>query len=116
VLVKGCAVDNHRNFEVRMFQSPRGIADNDNHAPIRLVLSSYYWPSSGAYGIPDGLSDCALCTITCAGCKSVAKAAAYSESSCGYDSPVYTRVHRDRTIVQALRKWMHLPSLNNWCV
>lgn len=107
VLVRGCPIDNHRNFEVRLFRSPRGIADNDNDAPIRLLLSSYYFPSDQALGIPDGLSDCALCTITCDGCKGVPKAAAYSESSSGYDSP-YTRVHRDSAIVSALRSWMHL--------
>ncbi len=69
VLVEGCAVDVHRGFEEKLFSSPNGAQDNDNDFPIRLILSSFYWVN-GSLGIPDGLSDCSLCTITCTGCQS----------------------------------------------
>lgn len=109
VLVRGCDTDKHRGFEEKLFSSPNGIGDNDNDAPIRMVLSSFRFPSDTALGIPDGLSDCSLCTITCDGCQSVPKAAAYKEDSCGYDTDgPYTRPHRDASIVAAMRKWMHL--------
>jgi len=116
VLVHGCEVETHRNFEISLFQSPRGISDNDNDAPIRLVLISYRWPSDTAFGIPDGLSDCSLCTITCDGCQTTPKAAAFNPDSCGYDTVgYYTRPHRDAAIVAAMRKWMHLDQLTGYC-
>jgi len=108
VLIEGCAVLVHRAFEVKLFQNPNGVVDNINNYPIRLILSSYYWGSSGSEGIPDGWSDCSLCTTTCSGCQTYTYAEAYSGNSCGYDSPNYTRVHRDKTIVLAMRAWMNL--------
>jgi len=114
VLIKGCDENTHRNFEVKLFESPNGIPDNANDAPIRLVLSSYYFGNGGtAQGLPDGKSDCSLCKVNCDGCAGMAKAAAYDASSTGYDKPVYTRVHRDQTIVNAMRKWMGLGTLNS---
>ena len=41
VLIKGCAVDEHRAFEVKLFTSPNGAQDNDNDFPIRVVMSSF---------------------------------------------------------------------------
>jgi hypothetical protein len=38
---------------------------------------------------------------------------AYNASAVGYAGPVYTRVHRDVTIINAMRDWMHLPPLPN---
>lgn len=108
VLVRGCAVDVHRAFEVKLFQDPNGVDDNDNDFPIRLVLSSFYFPSDNAMGIPDGLSECSRCTITCQGCLDVPYQKAFDAGSTGYNNPGYTRVHRDQAIVQAMRKWMHL--------
>jgi hypothetical protein len=51
---------------------PNGARDNDNDHPIRVVLSSYYFPANGARGIPDGLSDCTKCKITCDGISLIA--------------------------------------------
>ncbi len=109
VLVEGCTESNHRNFEVKLFQSPNGASSNDNDYPIRLVLSSYYWQGSSS-GTPDGFSDCSLCQLNCEGCRTTSKTAAFDAKSCGYDSPVYTRPHRDMDIVNAMRGWMHLKS------
>ena len=44
VLIKGCAVADHRGFEVTLFSAPYGSSDNDNDYPIRMVLSSFYVP------------------------------------------------------------------------
>lgn len=44
VLVKGCDVPTHRGFEVKLFTNPNGAQDNDNDYPIRVVMSSYYFP------------------------------------------------------------------------
>jgi alpha-amylase len=107
VLIKGCDVSEHRAFEVKLFESPNGAGDNDNDFPIRVVLSSYYWPGNQVQGIPDGLSDCARCTVNCDDCNSVARVAAHSASSTGYDS-TYTRVHRDASIIAAMKAWMHI--------
>ena len=73
VLIKGCAVDEHRAFEVKLFTSPNGAQDNDNDFPIRVVMSSFYWYGNGLQGIPDGKSDCSLCTTNCDSCQSVPK-------------------------------------------
>ena len=43
VLIKGCAVADHRAFEVKLFSSPNGASNNDDDFPIRMVLSSYWW-------------------------------------------------------------------------
>lgn len=74
--------------------------------------------NNGAQGIPDGLSDCAICEgDQCKSCgKSMKYSKAYDPNSCGYDSGdsgnwkegVYTRVHRDQQIVNSMRKWMGL--------
>jgi alpha-amylase len=42
VLVKGCSVENHRNYEIRLFENPYWVENNNEDWPIRLVLSSYY--------------------------------------------------------------------------
>lgn len=84
VLIKGCDENTHRNFETKLFESPNGIPDNANDAPIRLVLSSYYFGNGGnAQGLPDGLSDCSRCETNCDGCQGMAKASAYDASSTG---------------------------------
>lgn len=108
VLVEGCDKSTHRSFEVKLFQNPNGVQDNDNNYPIRLVLSSYYWQGSSG-GAPDGLSDCSKCALSCSGCRTTAAWNAYDAKSCGYDS-TFTRPHRDIEIVNAMRNWMHLSS------
>eukprot|EP01130_Rhizamoeba_saxonica_P001671 TRINITY_DN11542_c0_g1_i2.p1 TRINITY_DN11542_c0_g1~~TRINITY_DN11542_c0_g1_i2.p1 ORF type:complete len:376 (+),score=86.17 TRINITY_DN11542_c0_g1_i2:1477-2604(+) len=111
VLVKEKNVPLHRSFEVKLFEDPYGVQNNEVDYPIRVVLSSYYFPENGARGIPDGKSDCSLCTTTCDGCKTVKFREAYDANSKGYDDPQvnqYTRVHRDSDIVNAMRAWMRL--------
>ena len=56
--------------------------------------------------MPDGQSNCDLCTITCDGCLGMNYTQAYDADSTGYDSPVYTRPHRDAQIVQSMQDWM----------
>eukprot|EP01106_Pelomyxa_sp_JSP_P018092 TRINITY_DN795_c0_g1_i4.p1 TRINITY_DN795_c0_g1~~TRINITY_DN795_c0_g1_i4.p1 ORF type:complete len:459 (-),score=124.91 TRINITY_DN795_c0_g1_i4:114-1490(-) len=110
VLVKDKDVGSHRGFEKQLFNAPRGATDNDNDYPVRILLSSWYFPNDNAFGIPDGLSDCNLCQITCTGCLTVPYAPAFSSTSCGYDTPLYTRTHRDKGVILAMRQWMHLPT------
>lgn len=115
VLIKGCSESDHRGFETKLFNNPNGVGDNNNNYPIRLILSSYYWQKSSAgtsYGAPDGLSDCSQCTLNCNGCRSTSYVAAYDPGSCGYDA-TYTRPHRDLDIVNAMRGWMHLKSVDH---
>merc|ERR1711978_814749 len=74
------------------------------------VLSSFYWGEGGALGIPDGKSDCALCTINCGSCQGMPRKQAHDPTSKGYDKGdgEYTRAHRDAGIVAAMRTWMGL--------
>jgi len=110
VLVKGCSDDEHRSHEIKLFTHPPGSHDNMEDYPIRTILSSYYWGEGGANGIPDGLSDCSLCTSNCERCKGMPYVPAHDPSSIGYDKGKgqYTRVHRDRDIVNAMRGWIDL--------
>jgi len=74
--------------------------------------------NDGAQGPPDGKSDCKNCVgDQCSSCnKSVPYSKAYDADSCGYDcgdgnnwiEGVYTRVHRDQAIINAMRGWMGL--------
>ena len=106
VLIKDCDdITQHRDFEVKLFESPNGAKDNDNEYPIRLILSSFWWVDE-VQGIPDGKSDCKLCTLNCDGCQGMTYAPAYDEKSKGYDQVDYTRPHRDADIIEAMQKWM----------
>jgi alpha-amylase len=107
VLVKDKDPDKHRFFEVKLFENPYGVNNNADEWPIRPILSSY-WFTNGVMSIPDGKSDCSLCTVTCEGCKSMPYKPAFDPSACGYSQDGYTRVHRDKAIVLAMRKWMEL--------
>ena len=53
VLIRGCSIADHRNFEIELFQNPRGVIDNQNDLPIRFLLSSFYH-TYGTLEIPDG--------------------------------------------------------------
>lgn len=111
VYVKEKDAAKHRDFEVQLFSR------TDGNWQIKTLLSSYSF-TGDAQGPPDGLSDCAKCTgDQCNSCnKSVKYSKAYDPNSCGYDSGsngnwvqgVYTRVHRDQQIINAMRKWMGL--------
>ena len=64
--------------------------------------------------MPDGLSDCSLCTgVQCGACKGMPRVPAFAAASAGYDSGdgQYTRAHRDAAVVAAMRAWMGLPPL-----
>ncbi|KAJ5072266.1 alpha-amylase [Anaeramoeba ignava] len=110
VLVIDMDIPKHRYFEVKLFQDPNGVSDNSNECPIRNVLSSYYFTTAqnNVHAIPDGLSDCSLCKVNCDTCNTVTYTKAYQGDKCGYDGPVYTRVHRDKSIIMAMRAWMGL--------
>jgi alpha-amylase len=110
-------VNRHRGFEELLFNR------RDNDWQIKLVLSSYTFMNDGAQGIPDGKSDCAKCVgDLCSSCtKSVPFSKAHNPDVCGYtceingqwQEGVYTRVHRDMSIIQAMRNWQGLPNISN---
>lgn len=106
VLIKDKDVAKHRGFEVLLFS--RTDADWN----IKLVLSSYMFMDNGAAGFPDGYSDCSLYTgsQSASGCLGVPKDTAYVASACGYQMVAgkYTRVHRDLSIINAMRAWVGL--------
>ena len=117
VLVREKNVPKHRQFNVDLFRR------TDGNWQIKLVLSSYSLMNNGAMGIPDGKSDCKACIGSyCNSCsKSMAYAQAYNPSSCGYSCQqnggwiegVYTQVHRDYDIIQAMRDWQQLPKVTD---
>jgi alpha-amylase len=106
VLVTAKDVDTHRGFEVNLFKR------TDADWQIKVVLSSYTLFDNGAAGFPDGYSDCSgsssdSCTL------SVPYEKAFQSGSCGYTvedfaGGKYTRVHRDLSIVNAMRSWVGL--------
>ncbi|RPB21087.1 glycoside hydrolase [Terfezia boudieri ATCC MYA-4762] len=108
VFIKDKDVAKHRSFEVQLFTR----TDADWH--IKLVLSSYMFMNNGAAGFPDGLSDCSLYTGSQAisGCLGISKDTAYVGNACGYSTTEgkYTRVHRDVSIINAMRSWVGLGS------
>lgn len=110
VLTKERDISKHRNFNKLLFSR------TDGNWMIRLVLSSYTF-RNGAEGFPDGLSDCKLCQGRfCNECtKSMPKSQAHEPNLCGYEKidfngGVYTRTHRDLSVVKEMRKWMGLPT------
>lgn len=112
VLIKDKNISKHREFEVQLFTRQ----DADWH--IKLVLSSYMYMNNGASGFPDGLSDCALYTggQGQTECHGVPKDPAHVPTACGYTSLLegrYTRVHRDITIINAMRQWVGLQQIES---
>jgi len=109
VLIKEKDVPKHRGFELELFNR------TDADWVIKLVLSSYTFMNDGAAGIPDGKSDCSNCVgDQCGSCsKSMAYSKAFDPDVCGYtcevdgqwQEGVFTRVHRDYDIIQAMRNW-----------
>ena len=110
-------IEKHRYFNVQMFTR------TDANWKINLMLSSYSFMNNGASGFPDGKSDCNNCTGQhckdyCT--KSMPYQKAYDPTSRGYDSGdkmnwkegTYTRVHRDKDTINAMRQWMGLPELD----
>jgi alpha-amylase len=117
VLVREKNVPKHRNFELDLFRR------TDGNWQIKLVLSSYTFMNNGAMGIPDGKSDCSACVgVNCNSCsKSMKLSKAHDPNVCGYtcevngswQEGVYTRVHRDYAIIQAMRDWQGLPKVTD---
>ena len=118
VYVKEKNIEKHRNFNVQLFTR------TDHDWKIKLLLSSYSFMNNGGRGFPDGKSDCSSCTgEQCKNeCnKSVPYQKAYDPNSTGYDSGdggnwkegTYTRVHRDQSIINAMRQWMGLSSMTS---
>ena len=119
ILVKEKDVAKHRNFEKLLFSR------TDGNWQIKALLSGYtFMETAGAYAPPDGVSDCSKCqNSTSFGIctKSMAYSAAYNPDECGYSvyvngawqQGVYTRVHRDIQIVNAMRAWMGLGSVKS---
>ncbi|CAE6526129.1 unnamed protein product [Rhizoctonia solani] len=109
MLIKDKNVATHRSFEVKLF------TQTGFNANVRNVLSSYSFRSTGAKGFPDGYSDCSRFKGN-GTCVTMPYSAAYDASACGYSvvqngawtEGVYTRVHRDLSIVNAMRTWMGL--------
>ena len=114
VLIKDKDIGKHRYFETQLFDR------KDADWKIKVVLSSYTFFENGANGFPDGKSDCAGFDSSkgqkCE--KSVPYDKAFRKGSCGYtvegfQGGKYTRVHRDLSIVNAMRKWIGgLPEVN----
>ncbi|CAF1599094.1 unnamed protein product, partial [Didymodactylos carnosus] len=111
VLVKNCGVNEHRNFEIKLFSNPYSVQNNADDWPIRFILSSYYH-TEGHMGIPDGKSNCKLCTTSCDTCReSISFKPAYVANACAYEGNGYTRTHRDIPVINAMRGWMGLPPI-----
>ena len=105
-------IETHRELTVNMFSNA------EYNWKIKSVFSMYSI-INGATGFPDGKSDCAKCKeeVCRKYCKkSVPYQNAYDPLSTGYDTGntntwkegMYTRVHRDREIINAMRSWMNL--------
>ena len=101
-------VEGHKSNYINMFQN--------TNSKIKIVFSSYTITNGGT-GFPDGYSDC----TGIEGCiKSVPYSKAYDPLSTGYDTEnegnnlqgVYTRVHRDLLIINAMRESMNLTQLS----
>mmetsp|Transcript_22645 Transcript_22645/g.20125 ORF Transcript_22645/g.20125 Transcript_22645/m.20125 type:complete len:607 (+) Transcript_22645:62-1882(+) len=117
VLIKDKDVGTHRSFELQLFRR------TEANFKIKLVLSSYSFMNDGAAGYPDGLSDCKQCKgKQCDSCsKSMEYSKAYDADACGYTCEVdgqwiegvFTRVHRDSEIINAMRQWQGLSAANS---
>ena len=117
VYIRERNVEKHRNFNVQMFTR------TEAEWKMKLLLSSYSFMENGGAGFPDGKSECSACTgeqckKNCK--KSVPYQKAYDTNSTGYDTGdksnwkegSYTRVHRDKDIINAMRSWMGLEELD----
>ena len=73
-----------------------------------MILSSFYMKVAG---LPDGKSDCEkTCKKNCDKCKdnSLPYFPAYIENGTAYSGEGFSRVHRDKEIIEAMQYWMEL--------
>lgn len=112
VLVKEKNVDLHRSFNLKLFN------DRVNDWKLKVVLSSFTFGIDGAFGIPDGFSDCKGMAVNAPSVcrKTTVFEPAFRAGSCGYTvegfaGGKWTRVHRDLATVNAMRAWIGLPSV-----
>lgn len=107
VLIKERDISRHREFEKQLFTR------TDGDWKIKLLLSSFTY-TGNTMNPPDGHSDCSKCVGTaCSTCtKSVSYKPGYVADACGYTcvnssgqwvEGEYTRVHRDKEIINAMR-------------
>ena len=111
ILTEGCDPDEHRLYEMTLFEAPYDVADNTKDAPIRMILSSFYTIYNGTRleGLPDGLSDCTRsCKKDCEKCleRSLPEYPGYIADGEAYSGTGFTRVHRDEFIIDAMQKWL----------
>ena len=110
ILSWGCSAEDHRNFEKILFNEPYDVNDNKVDAPIRMILSSFYM-KEGVAGLPDGKSDCEKnCKKNCDACKNntLPYSPGYIEDGPSYSGEGFSRVHRDKEIIEAMQNWMKL--------
>ena len=116
IYIRDKNIEFHRNSIVNMFNI------EEYNFKIRNVFSMFSLYNN-SNGYPDGKSDCSLCqTDICRnGCtKSFPYRKAYNPLSIGYDTGnesnwvegEYTRVHRDKDIINAMRRWMGFEPMN----
>jgi len=87
VLIRGCAQDGHRRFEVQLFSNPPGSFNSKEDSPIRHLRSPFYWDDGEDQGVPEEESSRSRCTGTCGPCNSMKYPKAQDLTSKGY---VYT--------------------------
>jgi len=110
IYIRDKNIEVHRGYIVDMFNN------NENDFKIRNVFSMFSLYNN-SNGFPDGKSDCSLCKTD--DCKKFCKKSfpyrkAYNPLSTGYDTGngsnwvegEYTRIHRDKDIINSMRKWM----------
>jgi len=116
IYVRDKNIEVHRDLIINMFNI------DENNFKIRNVFSMFSLYNN-SNGYPDGKSDCCLCqTDVCRnGCtKTFPYRKAYNPLSTGYDTGnesnwvegEYTRVHRDKDIINTMRKWMGFEPMN----
>ena len=112
IYIGGKNKDEHKIKYLNMLNE-RDIENN-----IRIIFSSYSL-INGANGFPDGNSDCTNSSVSCSNSFPYVKA--YAPLSRGYDTGDsddnwiegnYTRIHRDKDIVDAVRSWLNLAQIN----
>jgi alpha-amylase len=109
ILVLDKDIEQHRRHEVKLFRDPYWVRDKGNDWPVRIVMSSY-WYTHGMYGVPDGRSICdRKSNKNCV--ESVPYLEAYLPDACAYEGEGYTRVHRDLSIINAMRAWVGLDEM-----